>query len=48
MPLWQIFPYTIAVLEILAAIVHCTYGNYRVAIIWAGVGIASLAFAKMR
>lgn len=46
-PIWQIFPYAVAVMELMAAIVHLAYGNYRVALIWAGVGIANLAFAPM-
>lgn len=46
-PVWQIFPYAVAVLEISAAIVHAYYGNWRVAIIWFGVGVANFAFAPV-
>ncbi len=42
---WEVFPYVVASLELLAALVYCGYHNWRFAIIWAGVGIANLAFA---
>jgi hypothetical protein len=41
----QVFPYTIAVLEILAGIIYACKGGWRFAIIWFCVGIANLAFA---
>ena len=40
-----IFPYAIAVLELCAAVVYAMNGNWRFAIVWAGVGIANIAFA---
>lgn len=48
MHVWEVFPYAVASLELCAAAVHCYYGNYRVAIVWFGVGIANLAFAEMK
>ena len=44
MPVWQIFPLAVAVLELCAAAVYLYYGEWRLAIVWLGVGIANLAF----
>ena len=42
------FPYVVAGLELCAAAVYVYYGNWRFAIVWAGVGIANVAFAGAR
>ena len=47
-PAWQVFPYAVAALELAAAAVYVVYGNWRFAIVWAGVGIANFAFAGAR
>lgn len=48
MPLWQVFPYAVAAFELAAAAVYICYCEWRLAIIWAGVGIANVAFAGIR
>lgn len=47
-PVWQVFPYTVSLLELLAAAVYVYYHNWRLAIIWAGVGIANVAFSGIK
>lgn len=47
-PVWQIFPYAVAALELCAGVIHLYFRNYRAAIVWFGVGIANLAFAEMK
>jgi hypothetical protein len=47
-PIWQIFPYAVAVLELCAAAVYVYYGEWRLVIIWTGVGIANMAFAGVK
>lgn len=41
----QIFPYLIAVLEIVAGAVYIYKDGYRFGLIWFCVGVANLAFA---
>lgn len=48
MPIWQIFPYTVAVLEVLAAAVYVWHKDWRLAIVWGAVGVANFAFAGVR
>ncbi len=45
MPVQQIFPYTVAVLELCAGAVYGWKGDYRLAVVWIAVGIANAAFA---
>ena len=42
------FPYTLAALELSAAIVYAVKGDYRLAIVWAGVGVSNAAFAGIK
>lgn len=44
----QIFPYAVAVLELAAAVVYGAHHDWRLTIVWAGVGIANLAFAGIK
>lgn len=46
--MWQIFPLAVAALELCAAVVYVYYRDWRLAIIWCGVGIANMAFAGMK
>lgn len=48
MPLWQIFPYLVALGELTAGVIYAYYGEWRLAIIWLGVGIANGAFAGIK
>ena len=48
MTVTQIFPYLIAVLELAAAIVYSWHHEWRLAVVWAGVGVANLAFAGIK
>lgn len=45
MTVTQLFPYAVAALELCAAGVYAWHRDWRLAIVWAGVGIANLAFA---
>lgn len=47
-PIWQVFPFAVAVLEMGAAAVYGYYGNWRLAIVWAGVSVANFAFAGVK
>ena len=47
-PIWQIFPYLVAALQLCAAIVYCYYAEWRLAIVWAGVAVANLALAGIK
>lgn len=44
----HLFPYAVAVLELGAAVVYGWHGEWRLRIVWAGVGIANLAFAGLK
>jgi hypothetical protein len=44
----RFFPYLIAVLEIVAGGVYLYHREWRLAIVWASVGIANLAFAGIK
>jgi hypothetical protein len=44
----QVFPYCVAVLEIAACLVYLWAHEWRLALVWAGVGIANFAFAGIR
>lgn len=44
----QVFPYTVAVLELVAGVVYLAHQEWRLAMVWAGVGVANLAFAGIK
>jgi hypothetical protein len=44
-PPFRVFPYLVAGGELTAGVVYAYYGEWRLAIVWIGVGIANLAFA---
>jgi hypothetical protein len=44
----QVFPYAVAVLELAACAMYLWHHEWRLSVVWAGVGIANLAFAGIR
>jgi hypothetical protein len=44
----QVFPYTVATLELAAGAVYLAHREWRLAIVWFGVGIANMAFAGIK
>lgn len=44
----QVFPYAVAVLELVAGAVYLYHHEWRLAIVWFGVGVANLAFAGIK
>ena len=48
MPIIRVFPYTIAGMEIIAAAIYLYHREWRLAIVWLGVGIANAAFAGIK
>lgn len=44
----RFFPYTIAVLDIGAAIVYCLNGQWRLALMWSCYAVATIAVAGIR
>ena len=45
---YHYLPYMVAVLELGAGAVYCLYREWRLAIVWIGVGIANWAFAGIK
>ena len=45
---YHYLPYAVAVLELGAGAVYMLYQEWRLAIIWLGVGIANAAFAGIK
>ena len=45
---YHYLPYAVAILELGAGAVYCCYQEWRLAIIWLGVGIANAAFAGIK
>jgi hypothetical protein len=41
----RVFPYAVAIGELLAGLVYLRFGQWRLAIVWFGVGVANFAFA---
>lgn len=44
----RVFPYAVAVLEVLAAGVYLYHREWRLALVWTGYGVAALAFAGIK
>jgi hypothetical protein len=44
----RFFPYAVAVLELAAGGVYLWHREWRLAIVWFGVGLANVAFAGVR
>lgn len=47
-PFHQLFPYAVAALELCAGAVYLYQHEWRLAIVWVGVGIANFAFAGIK
>lgn len=46
--LMRFFPYAVAGLELAAGLVYGFHREWRLAIVWVGVGIANVAFAGIK
>lgn len=44
----RVLPYAVATLQLCAALVYLSRGEYRLAIIWAGVSLSNAALAGIR
>lgn len=42
------FPYAVVALELLAGFVYLYHKEWRLAVVWVGVGIANFAFAGIK
>ena len=45
---YHYLPYAVAILELGAGVVYLLYQEWRLAIIWLGVGVANAAFAGIK
>lgn len=48
LPATHVFPWAVALLELAAGIVYLINGDYRLAILWLGYGVAAVALTGVQ